>query len=88
MAKLKMVKGSTYFCVPLGADKEIKRGDIVDVADPKVAQSMLDDCYTDASNNVHHYFVAVGDDEPVGPADDDEADASTDAKPAARKRQR
>lgn len=91
--KLKMVAGKTYACPSLlGNERVITRGEVFEIPDDKAA-FLLDDQYTDASNNPHPYFTQVADDEPVtgsdGPADsqgqgEGEGSGDAPAKPAAK----
>lgn len=79
MAKLKMVAGRTFMCPPLfGAERVITRGEVVDVPDDK-AGILLDETYTDMSNNTHHYFV-------VDDGSTQDSEAATPAKATKRTR--
>lgn len=63
--KLKMVKGKTFMCPPIfGSETVIVPGQEVDVPDDK-AQFLLDETFSDPSNNIHHYFEEVVDRAPV-----------------------
>lgn len=64
MAKLKMVAGQKYACVPVfGAERVLTVGEVFEVDDAQV-DLFLEATFSDALNNTHHYFALV-DDEPA-----------------------
>jgi hypothetical protein len=66
---LKLVNGGTYAIPAL--EKELKKGDTVEVPSSTMADLLLEDAIVDSNNNVKPYFEEV------------EADAAADAAAAA-----
>lgn len=58
---LKLVGGKRYYCAKAKNDVILK-GELVTVS-PEVADLLLEDVYTDASNNEHPYFVETSEEQ-------------------------
>ena len=71
---LKLVNGDTYAIPAL--EKELKKGDTVEVPSSTMADLLLEDAIVDSNNNVKPYFEEV---------EADDADAAAPTRARARK---
>ena len=75
---LKMVNGERYACPAVG-DDVILKGQTIEVEE-KLANTLLEDSYFDASNNEHFYFEQVDPDaaEEYAPASGNDGEGTGD----------